>query len=66
VTIFNYLIARGIVYKDLDPVNSLFIKEINHFALEFSPFIKNYSPKDFIVINNIFLNKQSNYLGFLI
>jgi hypothetical protein len=25
---FNYLITRGIVYKDLDLINSLFIKEI--------------------------------------
>jgi hypothetical protein len=63
---FNYSIARGMIYRDLDLINSLFIKEINHFAFEFSPFIKNYSLEDFIAINNIFLNKQSNRLGFLI
>jgi hypothetical protein len=57
MTIFNYLITRGIVYRDLDPVNSLFVKEINYFALKFSPSIKNYSLEDSIVINNIFLNK---------
>jgi hypothetical protein len=54
---FNYLIARGIVYRDLDLVNSLFIKEINYFALEFFPSIKNHSLKDSIAINNIFPNK---------
>jgi hypothetical protein len=54
---FNYPIARGIVYRDLDLVNSLFIKEINYFTLEFSPFVKNYSLEDSIAINNIFLNK---------
>jgi hypothetical protein len=54
---FNYFITKGIVYKDLNLVNSLFIKKINYFALEFSLFIKNYSLKDSIAINNIFLNK---------
>jgi hypothetical protein len=63
---FNYPIAKGIVYKDLDLINSLFIKEINYFTLKFSPFIKNYSLEDFIIINNIFLNKQSNRLSFFI
>jgi hypothetical protein len=57
VTIFNYLIARGIVCKDLNLVNSPFVKEINYFALKFSPFVKNYSLEDSIVTNNIFLNK---------
>jgi hypothetical protein len=54
---FNYPIARGIVYRDLDPINSPFIKEINYFALKFSPFVKNYSLEDSIAINNIFPNK---------
>jgi hypothetical protein len=54
---FNYPVARGIVYRDLDPVNSLFVKEINYFTLKFSPSIKNHSLEDFIVINNIFPNK---------
>jgi hypothetical protein len=54
---FNYFIIKGIIYKDLNFINSLFIKEINYFTFKFSPFVKNYSLKDFIIINNIFLNK---------
>jgi hypothetical protein len=66
MTMFNYFITRGIIYRDLDLVNSLFIKKINYFALKFSFSIKNYSLEDSIVINNIFLNKQNNRLSFLI
>jgi hypothetical protein len=54
---FNYFITKSIIYKDLNSINSLFIKKINYFTLKFSPFIKNYSLKDFIAINNVFLNK---------
>jgi hypothetical protein len=57
MTIFNHPIAKGIIYEDLDLVNSLFVKEINYFTLKFSPSIKNHSLEDFIAINNIFPNK---------
>jgi hypothetical protein len=48
---FNYSITKSIIYRDLNFINSLFIKKINYFAFKFSPFIKNYSLEDFIVIN---------------
>jgi hypothetical protein len=57
VTLLDYSIYRSIVYRDLDSINSLFIKKINYFAFKLSSSIKNYSPEDFIIANNIFLNK---------
>jgi hypothetical protein len=46
-----------VVYRDLDSINSLSIKKINYFAFKLSSFVKNYSPKDFVTVNNVFLNK---------
>jgi len=66
MTSFNHFISKSVIYKDLNFINSLFIKEINYFAFELSAFIKNYSLKDFITTNNVFLNKENNCLNFFI
>jgi hypothetical protein len=57
VAILNYSIPRSIIYRDLDSVNPLSIKEINYFALKFSPSIKDQSLKDPVAIDNILLDK---------
>jgi hypothetical protein len=57
VTSLNYSIYRSVVYRDLDSINSLFIKKIDYFAFKLSSFIKNYLLEDFIIVNNVFLNK---------
>jgi hypothetical protein len=36
----NYSIPRSIIYRDLDSINPLFIKEIDYFALKFPSSIK--------------------------
>jgi len=64
MTSLNYLISKSIIYKDLNFIDFLFIKEINYFAFKLFVFIKKHSLKDFIVTNNVFLNKESNCLNF--
>jgi len=54
MTLFNYFIFKSIIYKDLNFIDFLFIKEINYFVFKLFIFIKNYSLKDFITINNVF------------
>jgi hypothetical protein len=57
MTSLNYFIYRSVIYKDLDSINFLFIKKIDYFAFKLSSFIKNHLLKDFIIANNVFLNK---------
>jgi hypothetical protein len=40
VAILDYSIPRSIIYRDLDSVNPPSVKEIDYFALKFSPSIK--------------------------
>jgi hypothetical protein len=60
-----------VVYGDLNSINPLFIKKIDHFAFKLSSsikkidcfafelffFVKNYSLEDSVTVNNVFLNK---------
>jgi hypothetical protein len=57
MTSLNYSIYKSVVYGDLDSINSLSIKKINYFAFKLSSSIKNYSPKDSVIVNNVFPNK---------
>ena len=57
MTSLNHSIYRSVVYRDLDFINSISIKKINYFAFKLSSFIKNYSLEDFVIANNVFLNK---------
>jgi hypothetical protein len=57
MTSLDYSIYRSIVCGDLNSINSLSIKKINHFAFKLSSFVENYSLKDSIIVNNVFLNK---------
>jgi hypothetical protein len=53
----DYSIPRSIIYRDLDSINPPSIKEIDHFALKFSPSIKDQSLKDPMATDNVLLDK---------
>jgi len=57
MTSLDYSIYRSVVYGDLDFINSLFIEKINYFAFKLSSFVKNHLLEDFVMANNVFLNK---------
>ncbi len=58
---FNYSIYFRVIRRNLNSSNTIFPKALNNSSFKFSTTIYLYSFKDSILVDNIFLNKFSNF-----
>ena len=58
---FNHFICFRVIYRNLNSSNTIFLKALNDSPFEFSSFIYLYFTKDSMLVDNIFLDKLSNF-----
>ena len=58
---FNYSIYFRVIYRNLNSSNTIFLKALNNSPFKFSSSIYLYFTKDSILVDNIFLDKLSNF-----
>ena len=66
VKIVLYVRNLDLIGRDLDSVYSLLIKEFNHLFLKFATTVNKYSLEYPMSTDNVFLDKQSNSISFLV
>ena len=58
---FNYSIYFRVIRRNLNSLNTIFPKALNNIPFKLSPTIYLYFTKNFILVDNIFLDKFSNF-----
>ena len=58
---FNYSIYFRVIRRNLNLSNTVFLKALNNSPFKFRPTIYLYFTKDSMLVDNIFLDKLSNF-----